>query len=211
VRAALAVAVALAVAGCSAQGTSSSAVTVSGRQLDIYISDPQDVQSDSSLQDVVYAAQLAFAKNHGTVTRYRVQLATLKSKLPSENAREAIHDKSAIAYIGEIKPGDSVQTAGITEALDLLQLSPTETAGIPNGDYEQLSTYGRTFAHLPASGVTAPGFASSFRKLYGHAPSAQAVRGYVAMNWVLQSLQQLGTKANNRGSVAGAVRKLANG
>ncbi len=46
----------------------------------------------------------------------------------SDNARSAIEDSSAIAYIGEPEPGLSANSIGITNAQDLLQVSPTDTA-----------------------------------------------------------------------------------
>ena len=46
----------------------------------------------------------------------------------SDNARQAIGDSSSIAYLGELTPGASADTIGITNAEDLLQVSPTDTA-----------------------------------------------------------------------------------
>ncbi len=205
---ALAAAVALLAAGCSTQASGAgSSVTVSGRSLHIYISDPPQVQSDPSLQDVVDAAQLAFDEQHAIVTRYAVALRTLRHRLVSDNARAAIRDPSAIAYIGEIEPGASVQTAGITEALDLLQLSPTDPTGIPDGDYEELSTYGRTFAHVAQKLPSVPGFAGRFATAYHHPPAADAVYGYQAMSLLLGELRSLGAGANDRAAVVRAVRK----
>jgi ABC-type branched-subunit amino acid transport system substrate-binding protein len=77
----------------------------------------------------------------------------------SANARQAIQDKSAIAYLGEVVPHSSYASLGITNALDLLQVSPTDTAleltqatpavpDSPNNYYESFSTYGQTFARV---------------------------------------------------------------
>ncbi len=85
----------------------------------------------------------------------------------SDNARSAIIDKTAIAYLGEIAPGTSDQTAGITNALGLLQVSPTDTAlelsqstpavaDAPKTYFQSWGTYGRTFARVvPSSAVEA--------------------------------------------------------
>ena len=80
----------------------------------------------------------------------------------SNNARAAIQNPSVIAYIGELAPGSSDGTVGITNALNMLQVSPTDGAleltrptpavpGAPTSFYESWSTYGRTFAHAAPS------------------------------------------------------------
>ncbi len=86
----------------------------------------------------------------------------MRSRRISQNARDAIQDPTAIAYLGEIAPGSSDQTVGITNALDLLEVSPTDTAlelsqstpavtGAPQTYFESWSTYGRTFARVVPS------------------------------------------------------------
>ena len=86
----------------------------------------------------------------------------------SDQARTVIQDKTAIAYLGEIVPHSSYASLGITNALDLLQVSPTDTAleltqaspvvpGSPDTYYESMSTYGQTFARVvPTSAVRRP-------------------------------------------------------
>jgi ABC-type branched-subunit amino acid transport system substrate-binding protein len=151
---------ALAVAGCAAQNSSSSsAVTVSGNTLTIYVSEPAGIGSDPVAQDVVDAEHMAFAAHSGEVTDYKLRLEPVDAKTTSDNARDAIIDETAIAYLGEIAPGSSDQTVGITNALDLLQVSPTDTAlelsqstpavtGAPQTYFQSWSTYGRTFARV---------------------------------------------------------------
>ena len=159
---------ALAIAGCSAagssSGSSSSSVTVSGRTLSIYLSEPADLKQDSVAQDVVDAEQLAFAAHHGEVKDFKVALVTRRLSELTDNARNAIIDGTTIAYLGEIAPGASDDTVGITNALDVLQVSPTDgalelTSNTPvisggyKGFFESWSTYGRTFARLVPSGT----------------------------------------------------------
>jgi len=154
--------VALAVAGCAQNSSSSSAVTVSGKTLTIYVSEPAGIQSDPVAQDVVDAELMAFAAHSGEVTDYKLRLERVEAKTLSDNARDAIIDETAIAYLGEIAPGSSDQTVGITNALDLLQVSPTDTAlelsqstpavtGAPQTYFQSWSTYGRTFARVVPS------------------------------------------------------------
>lgn len=156
---------ALAVAGCSTTGTSSSSgsssssVTISGKTLSIYLSEPSDLSSNSVAQDIVHAEQLAFSAHHGEVKDFHVALVPVQSSTVTDNARTAIIDSSTVAYLGEIAPGESDDTVGITNALDVLQVSPTDNAlelsnstpavsGGPKYYFEQWGNYGRTFARL---------------------------------------------------------------
>jgi ABC-type branched-subunit amino acid transport system substrate-binding protein len=158
---------ALAIAGCGPTGSSSSssaAVTVPGSTLRIYISEPRDLSADPVAQDIVKAEQLAFAAHQGEVHDYRLNLQTVRGRTLTDNARTAIIDPSTVAYLGEIAPGASDDTVGITNAQDLLQVSPTDNAleltdaspavsGGPKSFFESWSTYGRTFARLAPSGA----------------------------------------------------------
>jgi ABC-type branched-subunit amino acid transport system substrate-binding protein len=153
---------ALAVAGCSQSGSSkSSAVTISGNSLTIYISDPSSLSSDAAAQDVVDAERLAFSTQGSEVKGFKLSLYALHAE-PSDNARAAIINKNTIAYLGEIQPGVSDQTVGITNALDVLQVSPTDNAlelsqgtpavsDAPKTFFESWGTYARTFARVVPS------------------------------------------------------------
>lgn len=156
---------ALALAGCSQTGSSSSAsssaVTVTGHKLLVYISAPSSLRNDPVAQDVVDAEQLAFRAHEREVKDYDLSVITLHST-PSNNARVAIIDERAIAYLGEIAPGTSDQTVGITNALDLLQVSPTDNAleltqrtpavsDAPKTYFQSWGTYGRTYARVVPS------------------------------------------------------------
>jgi branched-chain amino acid transport system substrate-binding protein len=158
---------ALAVAGCSAKSSSSSSssgVTIKGHTLTIYISEPGDLAKDVVAQDVIHAEQMAFSAHRKEVGDYKLVLQTPQSSKLSDNARAAIVDSTAIAYLGEVAPGGSDQTVGITNALDLLQVSPTDNAlelaqrtpavsGGPQSYFESWSTYGRTLARMVPSGA----------------------------------------------------------
>jgi len=153
---------ALAVAGCAQSSSSSSAVTVSGKTLSIYVSEPSNFASDPVARDVVDAEKLAFHRQRGEVKDYKLEMVIPKESTISQNARDAIQDPTAIAYLGETAPGSSDETVGITNALDLLQVSPTDTAlelsqstqavtGAPQTYFESWSSYGRTFARVVPS------------------------------------------------------------
>lgn len=148
-------------AGCAgAAGTSS--VTATGRNLTIYISAPAGAGADRLVQDVLDAESLAFSQRATEVTNFKLSLQRLAATKPSDNARAAIQNTAAIAYLGEIVPGSSADTIGITNAQQLLQVSPTDTAaaltrataavpGAPASYLESQKTYGRTFARVVPS------------------------------------------------------------
>lgn len=154
--------------GCGASG--SSAVTVSGQKLTVYLSAPTDLAGDPQAQDVIDAELLAFNPSCKLLScapihigNFTVYLVRVRSNNPANNARTAIVDTDAVAYLGEVVPGASADSIGITNAQDLLQVSPTDTAieltqstpaisNAPARYYESKSTYGQTFARVVPSG-----------------------------------------------------------
>ncbi len=150
------------VGGCA--GSGSTTPKVSGATLRIYLSDPSTTSAQYA--DVVDAEQLAWTHASHALGRFSMRLRVVHGS-PSANARTAIQDSSAIAYLGELQPGASANSVGITNAADLLQVGPTDTAleltrstpavsGAPGNYYESLKSYGRTFARVvPTSGAEA--------------------------------------------------------
>jgi branched-chain amino acid transport system substrate-binding protein len=148
---------AVAIAGCTQNGSGSSAVTVKGTTLTIYLSN-----APSSLpqvaRDVFDAEQLAYKQGPSSVGGFTLQMKVLSAQI-SDQARTAIQDKTAIAYVGEVVPHSSYASFGITNALDLLQVSATDNAleltqaspvvpGSPDMYYQSRSAYGQTFARV---------------------------------------------------------------
>lgn len=144
------------VSRCGSAGGST--VTVSGGTLTIYASAPAGAPG---AQDLLDAERLAFKQEGAKVGTFTVRLLALHRR-PSDNARTAIQDTTAIAYLGEEQPGSSADSMGITEDQDLLQVSPADTAialtrstpavpGAPKSYYESFSSYGRTFARVVPS------------------------------------------------------------
>lgn len=204
----------LALAGCGTTGSNNTTtnVTATGSTLTVYLSDPPAVKADPALQDVVLAERLSWVAHRGLVKSAALSLGNGTASA-SDNARSAIALTGLIAYVGEVANGESRQTVGILNAEDVLALSPTDTV-IPGGnDFEDLSTYGRTFASLPVDLGTsatalekaAPGFRAAFTRAYGHAPSTQAVEGYDAIWVLLRVLGGLRGQANSRTKVAASV------
>jgi branched-chain amino acid transport system substrate-binding protein len=146
------------IAGCTSNGSGSSAVTVSGKTLTIYLSDAPASQPQVA-RDVLDAERLAWSQQSShTVGGFALRLKVLHGKI-SDQARTAIQDQTAIAYLGEVVPHSSYASLGITNALDLLQVSPTDTAleltqaspvvpGSPGVYYQSFSSYGQTFARV---------------------------------------------------------------
>jgi ABC-type branched-subunit amino acid transport system substrate-binding protein len=144
-----------AVAGCGTQ--TNSAVSVTGSTLTIYGSRPPG--GGQTATDVLGAEQLALAQNGSKVGRYTVSFVKLDGAKLSDNARTAVQNQSAIAYLGEIDPGTSQVSVEITNELDLLEVSPTDTAvyltqatpavpGAPGTYYPSSSSYHETFARV---------------------------------------------------------------
>lgn len=150
-------ALALGAAGCATSASSS--VTTPGTTLSIYSSLPPGQASSRRAQDVLDAEELALKQTGTQFSGFTITLHTLDGATVSDNARTAIQDKHAIAYLGEIVPGESADSIGITNAVQLPQVSPTDTAqaltqaipavpGSPKLYYEDYSTYGQTFLRL---------------------------------------------------------------
>jgi branched-chain amino acid transport system substrate-binding protein len=153
-------AVAVLLAGCGTTSSSSSgAATVSGTTLDIVASLPPGATGGQVATDVLNAERLAFAQSGGKAGQYQLRFVLAHGAEVSADARQAVSDTKAIAFIGEIAPGTSGVSVQITNELGMLQVSPTDTAaflthatsgapGSPNHYYPARSTYGQTFGRV---------------------------------------------------------------
>ncbi len=165
----------LALAGCATQ--TKSAVTVSGTKLTVYTSRPPGASGGQAAADVLDAEQLAIQQAGTTVGKFTLRFVRLHGAELSDNARKAVQDASAIAYIGELVPGTSQDSVPITNELGLLQVSPTDTAvyltqatpvvsGSPGTFYPSSSTYHDTFARVvPTSAQEATAIAAEMHSL----------------------------------------------
>lgn len=174
----VAVLAAVVLAGCASSASKGgSTVTATGSTLSIYLSVPPGASGDPAQQDLIDAEKLACKADRREVTDFGVQCITVAKSELSANARAAIQDQSSIAYVGELAPGSSQDSVGITNALQLLQISPTDTAleltrstpavpGAPSKFYESWSSYGRTYAHVvPSSAQEATALVAEMRAL----------------------------------------------
>jgi len=156
-------AVAAAAGGCGTTGASSIAA-ISGKTLTVYASFPRQTADPRQAQDILDAERLALAQNGSQAGTFRIRFVPLPAGV-TDNARTAIQDSSAIAYLGEVDPGASADSIPITEDQDLLQVSPGDTAleytqatqavpGAPKSYYnEAYGSYGYTFARVVPSGA----------------------------------------------------------
>ena len=144
------------VAGCTAPASNKS---VSGGTLTLYAATPTGGAGGQQARDVLAAEQLAFQQSGGKIGNFKLRLITVSAAKASDNARTVIQDDDAIAYVGEVIPGLSADSLGITNAQDILQVTPTDTAAAltqvsaavprsPDRYYESLSSNHRTFARV---------------------------------------------------------------
>jgi branched-chain amino acid transport system substrate-binding protein len=133
-------------------------VTVAGSTLDVYAAQPPG-PADAVSSDVLDAERLALKQAAGKAGAYGVTLIGDHGNEVSASARNAVQDKTAIAYLGEIAPGTSGVSVPITNQVGLLELSPTDTAvyltqstpavsNSPGHYYPADSTFHRTFARV---------------------------------------------------------------
>ena len=119
---------ALVLTGCGTGGApNNSAVTVSGSTLAIYASQPPGTV-DSVSADVLDAERLAFKQSGAKAGHFALRLHVVHGDEVSADARQAVSDNTAIAYLGEIPPGTSGVSVQITNELGLLEVSPTDTS-----------------------------------------------------------------------------------
>jgi branched-chain amino acid transport system substrate-binding protein len=166
---------ACALAGCSTQ--TNTAVTVSGKTLTIYLSRPPGAAGGQAATDVLDAERLAARQSPDTAGKFKLEFAELGRRELTANARTAVQNTSAIAYLGEIDPGTSQLTVPITNELGLLEISPTDTAvyltqataavsDSPGTFYPSSSSYHKTFARVvPTTAAEAQALISELRKL----------------------------------------------
>jgi branched-chain amino acid transport system substrate-binding protein len=167
---------ALALAGCSS--ARNSPVTVSGGTLTIYASQPPGDVGGQAATDVLDAERLALRQTGSTVGKFTVKLVALHGAEISADARTAVQDSSAIAYLGEIQPGTSQVSVEITNEVGLLEVSPADTAvyltqattavsGSPSTFYPSRSTYHETFGRVvPTTAQEAKALVSEMQRFH---------------------------------------------
>lgn len=157
------VAVVLASAGCGGEDRATE-TPISGDQLTVYSSGPLHGPLAGVARDVIRGQKLALAEAGGRAGPFQVTFVALDSADPrtgrwsprrvADNAREAVRDRQAIAYLGELESGASTVSAPVLNEGGLLQVSPRDTFGgltQPGGPGEPERFYPsgrRTFTRL---------------------------------------------------------------
>lgn len=166
----------LAGCGSAAQG-GSSGVSVTGRTLSVYASQPPGTPTPQ-VTDILDAEHLALQQAQGRAGGFAVRLLPVHEHELSANARRAIEDPSTIAYLGELVPGTSQVSTEILDQQGVLEVSPTDTAAyltqiVPgvsdslNTFYPGHSTYKQTFARVaPSTGQEAKALVTAMRSAH---------------------------------------------
>ena len=156
---------ALAIAGCSrSTASNNSAVTVPGSTLTVWASEPAGAAGGGTVdRDVLEGEELAYKDEGATaIDGFHVAFRIAHGDEASADARQAISDRTAIAYLGEIEPGTSGVSLQITNQVGLLQVSPTDTAAYltqtvpgvkdsPRTFFPAHSNFGATFGRVAPS------------------------------------------------------------
>lgn len=146
------------------------------RTLTVYTSMPLNGPDAATGRDAVNAVKLALEEAQGRAGLFGVNLVALDASTPEtetegwdpdrvlDNARRAISDSGAIAYIGELSSGASALSIPVLNEGGVLMVSPSSTyvgltreGGIGRGEPERFYPSGqRTFARVvPADHVQA--------------------------------------------------------
>jgi ABC-type branched-subunit amino acid transport system substrate-binding protein len=153
------VATAAMLAGCgTASKGGSSVVTVNGRALAVYASQPPGPPTPAET-DILDAEHLALQQAQGKAGSFSVTLIPVHEHELSANARTAIENPNTIAYLGELVPGSTQVSVEILNQQGVLEVSPADTAAYltqpvptvsstPNNFYPGHSTYKQTFGRV---------------------------------------------------------------
>jgi branched-chain amino acid transport system substrate-binding protein len=123
-------------AGCGSKGRVGDQIP--GTTLTIYSSGPLHGDSSINADSALLGEQLALDQIHGRIGRYRIVLRPLDDSTPQRgewdpgqttlNARQALADRTTIAYLGEFNSGASAISIPILNREAIPQISPASTA-----------------------------------------------------------------------------------
>lgn len=124
-------------AGCGGDDDPESAVPSGSDTLTIYSSLPLQGPDRSRARDMVNAIKLALQDAGGKAGPFRVTYVSLDSAAPDartwtadqvlDNARQAVRDQNAIAYIGDRDSAATALSLPLTNEGHILQVSPSST------------------------------------------------------------------------------------
>jgi len=225
----------LALSACGSQ--KSSAVENGSDTLTIYSSLPLQGPDRARSRDMVNAIKLALQDAHGKIGPFNITYVSLDSATPEAgtwtgdqvlvNARKAVRDLNAIAYIGDRDSAATALSVPLTNEGNILQVSPSSTydgltrASRRQGEPERFYPSGeRTFARVvPADHVQASALVGYMkdsgvrrlalladREIYGGGIAEQVESA--AKRQRIEVVDR-GTIDASRGDLSGAARKVA--
>jgi branched-chain amino acid transport system substrate-binding protein len=175
----------MAVAGCGSTEDVPGAA-IRGNTLTVYVSVPLQGPSAVSGTSVVNGAELALARSHDSIGRYRIVLRALDDATAARaewdpgqtttTARAAVRDPTAVGYIGDLDSGASAISLPILNRGGIAQISPTSTAvgltssgpGAAPGEPEKYYPTGtRTFARVAPNDSVQAAAQVSLQQSYG--------------------------------------------
>ena len=232
-----AIALAAGVGACGGDDGKTSAVPNGSDTLTIYSSLPLQGPDRERARDMVNAIKLALQQTGGKVGPLTITYVPLDSATPEagtwtadkvlDNARKAVRDLNAIAYIGERDSAATALSLPLTNEGQILQVSPSSTydgltrASRRQGEPERFYPSGeRTFArvvpadHVQASALVGYMKASGVRSIALMAD--RHIYGGGIADEVEQAAERQGIEVFDRGRVdaghgdlAGRARKVA--
>jgi branched-chain amino acid transport system substrate-binding protein len=133
--------------GCGSSHTAPPGNRISGDHLTIYASLPYSGPSGASGEGALGGARMALAAIGARIGPYRITLRTLNDATAarggwdpgqtSANARQAILDRTTIAYLGDLNSGATAVSIPLLSRAGLPQVSPASTAvGLTQGGDE---------------------------------------------------------------------------
>jgi len=137
-------ALAVGVTACGKSSKSGGGSTISGSNLTIFASVPLQGGSGDQGKAIENGAQIALDQAGGKVGKFKITYKRLDDSLAStgaadegkasQNARQALSEKSAVGYIGEYNSGISKVTIPLLNQGGIAQISPSNTyAGLTTG------------------------------------------------------------------------------
>ncbi|HEX4363624.1 MAG TPA: branched-chain amino acid ABC transporter substrate-binding protein [Solirubrobacteraceae bacterium] len=224
-------------AGLTGCGGKKSAVENGSDTLTIYSSLPLQGPDRARARDMVNAIKLALQQAHGKVGPFNITYVSLDSATPQAgtwtgdqvlvNARAAVHDLNAIAYIGDQDSAATALSLPLTNEGDILQVSPSSTyvgltrksrrQGEPDRFYPSgIRTFGRMvpaddvqasalIGYMKSSGVHSLALVAD-REFYGGG-IADEVKEAAARQGI--TIDDDGTVDGTKGDVSGLARQVA--
>jgi branched-chain amino acid transport system substrate-binding protein len=130
-------ALAVGVGACGSSSSSGGSAKVSGSTLDVYASVPLQGGAGNQGKAIENGAGIAIDQVGGKIGKFKINYKRLDDSLAStgkadegkgsQNARQALSDKSAVGYVGEYNSGISKVTIPLLNQGAIAQISPSNT------------------------------------------------------------------------------------